>query len=254
METRRAGQEPRMTGQTDDEVIVVVGAGGLGRACIEHLAQQGNVLAADIDPKALEPFGAEHPQVETLLLPDAEHGTAQKVIDALAPRRLAGLVHAVGINDRRPVLDLSEADVLQILQVNLVNAFSWGQAAGRVMCAQNHGSIVFFSSVSERSAHPHHSAYAASKGGLRQLARVMAREWAPHGVRVNCIAPSYTETALTAEHLSRGTHREDLQAQVPMGRLGQTDDVVGAVEFLLGDSSRFVTGQSLHVDGGRGLL
>lgn len=240
--------------RAEDEVTLVVGAGGLGGACIEHLAQRGGVLAVDIDPRVLEPLGAEHPRVETLLLPDPGHETAQKVIEALAPRRLTGLVHAVGINDRRPVLEFTEADVLRILQANLVNAFSWGQAAGRVMCAQNEGSIVFFSSVSERSAHPHHSIYAASKGGLRQLARVMAREWAPHGVRVNCVAPSYTETALTAEHLASGTHREDLQAQVPMGRLGQTDDVVGAVEFLLSDSSRFVTGQSLHVDGGRGLL
>lgn len=249
-------EEGRASAETPNQgLTLVVGAGGLGKACIEHLAHQGkSVMAVDISSAALEQLDTAHPQVTTMLLPDAEHETAHDVVASLGEQPLTGLVHAVGINDRRPVLDLAVSDVQRILQANLVNAFSWGQAAGGAMCTQQAGSIVFFSSVSERSAHPHHSAYAASKGGLRQLARVMAREWAPEGVRVNCVAPSYTDTALTADHLSRGTHRHDLEAQVPMGRLGQPDDIVGAVEFLLSNAARFVTGQSLHVDGGRGLL
>jgi gluconate 5-dehydrogenase len=110
------------------------------------------------------------------------------------------------------------------------------------------------SSVSGLLAHADHAPYAATKGGLNQLMRVMAREWAPHGVGVNAVAPGYIETPLTAAHLAKPGVRDGLVTQVPAGRLGNPDEVADAVTFLASDRARFITGHVLYVDGGRTLI
>jgi gluconate 5-dehydrogenase/2-deoxy-D-gluconate 3-dehydrogenase len=174
-----------------------------------------------------------------------------------ASRELGGLdllVHAVGMNDRRPVLDMPDEVWDRIISLNLSSAFYAGRAAGRLMTKTGRGSMVFFSSVSSQLAHLHHAPYAASKGGLDQLVKVMAREWAPSGVTVNAVAPGYTETDLTREYLAKPGKRQEMTALVPAGRLGVPDDVVGAVLFLLSPRAVFITGQVLYIDGGRTLV
>ncbi len=121
------------------------------------------------------------------------------------------------------------------------------------MCEKGTGSIIYFSSVSGLLAHQLHAPYAATKGGVNQMMRVMAAEWASSGVTVNAIAPGYTETELTSEYLARPGVREDLQSRVPAGRLGTPEDLVGATLFLASMQARFVTGHVLFVDGGRTL-
>jgi NAD(P)-dependent dehydrogenase (short-subunit alcohol dehydrogenase family) len=116
------------------------------------------------------------------------------------------------------------------------------------------GRIVFLSSVSGLLAHADHAPYAATKGGVNQLCRVMAREWAPHGVTVNAVAPGYTETELTRGHLAKPGVRDGMTALVPAGRLGTTGDLVGPVLFLCSAQSAFVTGHVMYVDGGRTLV
>jgi len=113
---------------------------------------------------------------------------------------------------------------------------------------------VFMSSVSGLLAHPHHAPYAATKGGLNQLLRVMAREWAPRGVTVNAVAPGYIETELTQAYLAKDGVRDGLTSLVPAGRLGQPQEIADAVTFLASDRAAFVTGQVLYVDGGRVLV
>ena len=114
--------------------------------------------------------------------------------------------------------------------------------------------MIFLSSVSGLLAHAHHAPYAATKGGLNQLVRVMAREWAPRGVTVNAVAPGYIETDLTRDYLSQPSIREDLVSLVPAGRLGTSSEVADAVSFLASDRSTFITGHVLYVDGGRILI
>jgi len=181
---------------------------------------------------------------------------ARSAVDEANQRlgRLDVFVHAVGINDRKPILDYTDDEWRRFLDVNLNSAFWLGQAAGKIMCEQRAGRQIYFSSVAGSLAHKHHGPYAATKGGINQMLRVMANEWAPLGVTVNALAPGYIETPLTAEHLQKPGVRAALEALVPAGRLGSVDDVVGPALFLASRHAAFVTGHVLYVDGGRTLI
>ena len=122
------------------------------------------------------------------------------------------------------------------------------------MVGQRYGRMVFVSSVSGLIAHPDHAPYAATKGGMNQMLRVMAREWAALGVTVNAVAPGYIETDLTKAYLDAGNHRASLESLVPADRLGRPEEVADAVTFLASDRARFITGQVLYIDGGRMLV
>jgi gluconate 5-dehydrogenase len=240
---------------------LLIGAGGLGAACARGLAEaEARLAVVDVDEaklKALrdDPILAD---VDVHTIPaDVTTSTACEEAIRAAADALGGLdvlVHAVGTNDRRAVVDTPDETWERILALNLSSAFYAGRAAGRLMRQAGRGSMVFFSSVSSRLAHPHHAPYAATKGGLDQLARVMAREWASDGVTVNAVAPGYTETELTREYLARPGMREEMLGLVPAGRLGTPQDVVGAVLFLASARASFITGQVLYVDGGRTLV
>lgn len=240
---------------------LVLGAGGLGAACAGGLVEAGaRVAIADVDGARLaalksEPglAGAEfRPLIADLTSSQACEDTVASAVDELGG--LDVLVHAVGTNDRRPVVDTPDEVWDRILTLNLSTAFWTGRAAGRRMREAGQGAMVFFSSVSSLLAHRHHAPYAASKGGLDQLVKVMAREWAADGVSVNAVAPGYTETELTREYLARPGMREEMTGLIPAGRLGRPEDVVGAVLFLASQRAAFVTGQVLYVDGGRTLV
>ncbi|MEU6355766.1 SDR family oxidoreductase [Streptomyces sp. NPDC047072] len=244
----------------DRSKALVIGAGGLGAACVRGLAAAGARLSvADVDESKLKALRDDPALTDAELhLFQADmttsatcEGTVKAVSDELGG--LDVLVHAVGTNDRRPVVETPDEVWERILTLNLSSAFYAGRAAGRLMRGTG-GSMVFFSSVSSRLAHKHHAPYAATKGGLDQLVRVMAREWATDGVTVNAVAPGYTETELTREYLDRPGMREEMVGLVPAGRLGTPEDVVGAVLFLASRRSSFVTGQVLYVDGGRTLV
>jgi NAD(P)-dependent dehydrogenase (short-subunit alcohol dehydrogenase family) len=163
-------------------------------------------------------------------------------------------LHAVGRNVRRPVFHLDDDDWQQVVTLNLSTAWWLGQAVGRQMVEAGYGRMVFLSSVSGLLAHAEHAPYAASKGGINQMMRVMAREWAPHGVTANAVAPGYVETKLTRTYLDADRHREELESMVPAGQLGTPQHIADAVAFLASDRAAFITGQVLYVDGGRVLV
>lgn len=233
---------------------VIAGVGGIGATVARALTEAGaDVVVLDVDKEKLADIA---PGV-TGLAADLTSADACRAAVGEAVQLLGGLdvfVHAVGVNDRRPVLETPDEVWERLLAVNLTSAFWLGRAAGAVMVPRGYGRIVYLSSVSGLLAHADHAPYAATKGGVNQLMRVMAREWAAAGVTVNAVAPGYTETDLTRDHLARPGVRASLEALVPAGRLGRTDDLIGPLLFLASAESAFVTGQVLYADGGRTLV
>jgi len=241
--------------------VLVAGTGGIGRAIVDGFAALGARIAIVDSSEERVRAAAGELELErnggAAMVADLRSPQACRTIVAEAHGRLGRLdvfVHAVGMNNRKPVAELSDEEWRTIVEVNLTTAFSLGQAVGKIMCAQRGGSVVFLSSVSGLLAHANHAPYAATKGGINQMMRVMAVEWAPFGVTVNAIGPGYVETPLTAEYLARPGVRAGLESLVPGGRLGTVGDVVGPVIFLASRLSAFVTGQVLYVDGGRTLV
>jgi len=247
----------------DGKAVVVAGAGGIGTAtAIGYAVNGAQILIVDNNADrlkaAVEEISAAAPdsKVSGFQADLTEVGSGETVVQ-YATTHLGGvdvLLHAVGINDRRPILEFTAEEWDRVVRVNLGTAFELAQAAGRHMVEKGRGRIVMLSSVSGLLAHAKHGPYAVSKGGINQLVRVMAREWAPHGVTVNAIAPGYIETNLTAEHLAKPGIREGLVELVPAGRLGTPDEVVGPILFLSSAHSGFVTGHIMYVDGGRTLV
>ena len=240
---------------------LVAGAGGLGGASATSLAAQGaSVIVVDLDRARLDELAAASASLAGSITGIvADLGTADgcraAVDEATATAGAPDIfVHAVGRNNRKPVLEFSDDEWHDIIELNLSSAFWTGQAVGRTMVERGRGRMVFISSVSGWLAHANHAPYAATKGGINQLVRVMAREWAPHGITVNAVAPGYVETDLTRAHLDTGSHRAELEALVPAARLGVPEEVADAVTFLVSDRASFITGHVLFVDGGRSLV
>jgi len=245
----------------DRRPTLVFGAGGLGGASALSLAGQGaRVALVDMNAENLDAVVRAAKEASREIKPlVADLRTAQACRAAVS--EAVGLVgtpqvflHAVGRNVRKPVLDLADDDWQETLSLNLSSAFWLGQAVGRLMVEQRYGRMVFVSSVSGLLAHPHHAPYAATKGGMNQVLRVMAREWARYDVTVNAVAPGYIETDLTKAYLDKDNNRESLESLVPAERLGHPEEVADAVMFLASDRARFITGQILYVDGGRILV
>lgn len=239
--------------------VLIAGAGGIGSACAQAFASVGAKLAIlDISRSNLNTLNSKLKSDETALIEcDATEPASASNGIKKAAERLGGLdvfVHAVGINIRKPVLDVSAEEWHSIERINLDSAFYLSQAAGRIMISAGYGRIVLLSSVSGLLAHAGHAPYAASKGGINQMMRVMAREWATTGVTVNAIAPGYVETELTKDYLDRDGHREQLSALVPAGRLGTPSELSGPVLFLASKHASFITGHVLYIDGGRTLV
>ncbi len=241
-------------------ILVAGGAGGLGVPLAQGFAERGaRVLIADVDEqRAAEAAGrikAAGGEAEATALDVVSAASCAAAVHRITELwgRIDGLVNATGVYMVAPALELDDAVWEKTLAINLTGAFRLARAAGAAMVPQRSGSIITLASVSSTVANPHYAAYASSKGGVAQLTRVLAVEWAAQGVRVNAIGPAVTPTPLARPILDDAHQREGALARIPMGRFGTPEDILGAAVYLLSPAAAFMTGQILYVDGGRTL-
>ena len=246
-------------GRVAGKVALVAGAGGgIGAAGSEALAREGaSVFCTDRDGAAAEATagriraGGGRAAASALDLRDRVAVDTAVAAVVREYGRLDIVLESAGISHRLNFLNIDPETWDRIIAVNLTGMFHLGQAAARQMVKQGGGgSIINVTSQLAEVARPERAAYVASKGGARSLTQAMAVDLAVHNVRVNAIAPGPTLTGLTRESYTDPEARRATEAMIPLGRLGQPDDVVGAVLFLASDESRWVTGSTVTVDGG----
>ncbi len=244
---------PDWLGLEGQRIVVAGGAGTIGSALVAGFADAGaRVGVIDLDVSRVDARAAANAQAD-LSDPDSARASLQTVREQLGG--LDGLVHCVGINDRKPIENYTAPEWDRIVSVNLTSAFHLAAQAATVMREQGRGRIVFFSSVAGRSGHKLHGPYAATKGAINQLMRVIAHEYAVHGVTANAVAPGYMDTELTRRYLTDNPDkREALTELIPAGRFGTLQEVVDPVLFLCSPRASFITGQVLYIDGGRTIV
>ena len=236
--------------------LVTGGSRGIGRAVCLELARQGarvavnyagNAAAAQETVEACRALGAEAFAIQADVAGAAESEAMVKEVLARFGR-LDILVNNAGVTRDGLMLTMKEADWDAVLDTNLKGAFHCMKAVYRPMMKQKYGRIVNLSSIVGLRGNAGQANYAASKAGLIGLTKSLAKELAARNVTVNAVAPGFIDTDMTAALPEKA--REALLASIPMGRLGQAEDVARAVAFFAGDESAYVTGQVLCVDGG----
>jgi glucose 1-dehydrogenase len=240
--------------------IVTGAAKGIGAACCARLCAEGARVAMwDVDLAAAQALAdglrAGGAKVQAMPCNVARKADVDAALAAtvLAFGRIDGLVNNAGIFRAADFLEVSEEDWDAVLDVNLKGAFLVGQAVARQMVTQGGGgAIVNMSSVNGSMAIASIASYNASKGGINQLTRAMALALADHRIRVNAAAPGTIATELAREAvLTSDEARLRILGRTPMKRLGEPGEVADVVAFLLSDAARYMTGEIVHVDGGR---
>ncbi len=240
------------------KVALVTGASrGLGRAMAKGLARAGADLVlcarnqADLATVAQEIMAMGRRAVSVYLdVLDA------KSVEKMLERSLQEmgsidiLVNNAGINIRKSVVELAEEEWDKVLDTNLKGYFLVGRAVGRHMMDRGGGKVINVASILGAVGLPNQVAYASSKGGVIQMTKVMALEWAPYHINVNAIAPTYFETPLVAALKNDPERYRFIVERTPMGRWGQPEELEGIVVFLASKASDFITGQTIFVDGG----
>ena len=240
-----------------DKVALVTGAGrGIGQAIALAFAREGaKVAVADVDPTTARATANKIGRAKALALQMdvADSASVRDGFDAIdrAWRRLDVAVTNAAVEPIAPFLELTEATWDRIVDVNLKGTFLVAQAAARRMARRRRGVIITLSSVNAEVARPESAAYAATKGGVRQLTKAMAIALAPHGIRVNAIGPGTVVTGLTRHLLKDRRWRDAVYARTPMQRVAEPREIAEVAVFLASDASSYMTGSTVYVDGGR---
>ncbi|HJP90345.1 MAG TPA: 2-dehydro-3-deoxy-D-gluconate 5-dehydrogenase KduD [Pyrinomonadaceae bacterium] len=242
----------------DGRVALVTGAStGLGAAIAIALAEAGAQIACHGNTQSPQSTcdrisnagGFTHAISGDL----SEPGTPKRLIDQTLERfgRIDILINNAGTIRRAPAVDYSDDDWAAVIEVNLTSVFRLSKLAGRQMIDRGRGGkIVNIASLLSFQGGITVPAYAASKGGVAQLTKALANEWAKHGINVNAIAPGYMRTANTAALQADEIRNRQILERIPAGRWGDPEDVAGAAVFLSSSASNYINGHVLVVDGG----
>src|ERR1700723_4237729 len=243
-----------LTGQ----VALVTGASrGLGQYFARALARAGaDLFLTSRNQKDLKPFVAEIEAMGRRALPIELDVRNLESIERMAAATEAhfGQVHILvnnaGCNARKPALDVTWDDWNMVLDTNLRGTFFVAQQIARRMVQHNYGRIINIGSVTSVFGYAGLAPYGASRGGVRQLTMSLADDWGKHGITVNCLAPGWFRTEQNKMLYEDKEWVDDLVDRIPVKRAGQAHDLDGAVVFLASESSRYITGQTLLVNGG----
>jgi NAD(P)-dependent dehydrogenase (short-subunit alcohol dehydrogenase family) len=240
------------------KVALVTGTSrGLGQYFARALARAGADLAiTSRDKDTLSGFEAEVHSLGrkcfTAALDVRAHASIQAAVASIEAHfgKIDILVNNAGCNIRKPALDVTWDDWNTILDTNLRGSFFVAQAVARGMVERGYGRIINIGSVTSVAGYAGLGPYGASRGGIRQLTMSLADDWGRSGITVNCLAPGWFETQQNRVLYQNAAWVEYLRDRIPVRRPGLPDDLDGAVVFLASESSRYITGQTLLVDGG----
>jgi NAD(P)-dependent dehydrogenase (short-subunit alcohol dehydrogenase family) len=248
-----------------NKVALVTGAGrGIGAAIAQKMAAEGARLVLvsrtleQLESQRQRIIDAGGPPAQAMAVDVSQHAAVTAMIEAVLERwgRIDVLVNAAGNSVAGPSETLALDDWRRCLATNLDGTFFCCQAVGAHMIARAKsgdagGKIINITSLVAHAAIPERAAYAASKGGVKQLSQNLAVEWAPYGIQVNTISPGFILTEIVRDYIARGIHQpERMVARIPAGRMGEVEDVAGPAVFLASSESDYVTGTTLIVDGG----
>ena len=241
---------------TDKKALVTGASGGIGGAIAGALHAQGATLTlAGRNKEALESLAGELGDRTHAITGDLGDADSADAMLAAAAKGMDGidiLVNNAGLTRDNLAMRIKDEDWQQVINVNLTASFRLSRAVLRGMMKARWGRIINITSIVGVMGNPGQANYAASKAGIIGMSKALAREVATRGVTVNCIAPGFIETAMTE---SLGADQQaKLMESVPAGRLGTPEDVAACAVFLASDEAAYVTGQTLHVNGGMAMI
>jgi NAD(P)-dependent dehydrogenase (short-subunit alcohol dehydrogenase family) len=243
-------------GAVENRIAIVTGAGGgIGGAIVRRFAREGaRVALADIDAGSAKTTAAELAAAGVEALPIVADVTNRKAVGQMTQAvldrwgRVDILVNVAGGAERKPVIDMTAADWDHVVDMNLKSVFLCSQAALPHMLARKYGKIVNISSIYGFTGNATRSSYAAAKAGVAAFTKSLALEVVNDGINVNAVAPGRVTTPRVRNRYTDEAWAAAV-AQVPMGRAGTPEEIASAVLFLATDENRYVTGQTIHING-----
>ncbi|MCW3836666.1 3-oxoacyl-[acyl-carrier-protein] reductase [Sphingomonas canadensis] len=242
-----------LTGMT---ALVTGASGGIGSAIARGLAAQGARLAiSGSNPEKLEAFRADLGGDHVALVCDLSD---PEQVDALVPRAFEALgkidilVNNAGVTRDNLVMRMKDEEWDQVIRVNLEAAFRLVRAAAKPMMKARFGRVISITSVVGATGNPGQANYAASKGGITAMTKALAQELASRNITVNCVAPGFIRSAMT--DVLPDAQKQALLGRIPAGDLGSGEDIAAAVVYLASKEAGYVTGQTIHVNGGMAML